>query len=42
MYKLALEICSLRAEFSFILMNIDLFDFEDRKHLQQFVSELYN
>ena len=42
MFKLANESNNLKQEFSDILININLFDFEDRKHLQQFISELYN
>ena len=40
MLKLALETKSLKREFSNILMNIDVFDFEDRKHILRFVGDL--
>lgn len=42
MYKIASECMVLKVEFGEILMNINIFEFEDRKHVQQFVSELYN
>ncbi len=42
MYKLANETCQYKREFTDILINIELFEFEDRKNLQRFIGDLYN
>lgn len=41
MFKIAMETQKLKDEFVEILMNINIFEFEDRKHLMQFIVELY-
>ncbi len=40
MYKLANETRNMKKEFSEILMNIELFEFEDRKHIQRIIGDL--
>lgn len=42
MFKIAVETQNVREEVAEMLQNLDLFEFEDRKHLQQFMTELYN
>jgi hypothetical protein len=42
MFKMAMETHNLNDEFAEIMMNINIFEFEDRKHVQQFITELYN
>jgi hypothetical protein len=42
MLKLANETLRNRTLITEILMDIDLFDFEDRKHITFMITELYN
>lgn len=42
MFKIAAETHNLKDEFSEIIMNIGKYEFEDRKNIQIFITELYN
>lgn len=42
MYKMAFETQKLKTEVYDIIINIDMFEFEERKHVQKFITELYN
>lgn len=42
MFKIALETQNLKEEMADIIMNINVLEFEARKHVQVFISELYN
>lgn len=42
MFKIAMETHRLKDEFVEILMNINIFEFEDRKHVMQFIVDIYS
>lgn len=42
MYKLAAETLKLKEELAYIIRNINLLEFEERKNMQLFITELYN
>jgi hypothetical protein len=41
MFKIAMETQNHKDEIAEIIMNINVFEFEDRKHVQQILTELY-
>lgn len=42
MYKLAEETQNLKDEMAFLMVNLGDLDFEERKNVQAFITELYN
>lgn len=42
MYKIAAESLNLKEELAYIIRNINLLEFEERKNMQLFITELYN
>ena len=42
MYKIAAETLNLKEEIAYVIRNINLLEFEERKNMQLFITELYN
>lgn len=42
MFKMAMEMQSVKEELAEVMKNIDVFEFEERKHVQHFITELFN